>query len=142
MKKKDVKDIPCYTINTYDFTNEKVLGTLTANSTHTISLAREFFADVQALFGGKSPLIEKKIDDVVNSARTDFIKEVYNRYPNATSVIGLNIRLSDSYMVNDTLNYARSAYNIAKMFFGGEAQQPVYTLIIVAVITGTAVGKI
>ena len=137
-----MKEVPCYTINTYDFTKEKVLGTLTANSTHTISLAREFLADLQGLFGGKSSLIEKKIDDVVNSAKVDFFKELAKRYPNATLVIGYNVRLSDSYMVNETLNYMSSAFDIAKMFIGGERSPPVYTLIIIAVITGTAVGKI
>ena len=76
-----------------------------------MSVPRGAIAGIKAIFGGKASEIEKKVQDTTNGAKEDFYNELRQNYPNATSVIGLNIQVSE---------------------MGG---------FIIALITGTAIGN-
>jgi len=148
--------IPIYTINTYDFQNEKALGILTANSVHMVSLGRHIGAVISGIFGGDSSLIEKKIQDIVDAAKEEFLKKISIQYPNATSVIGYTVIISETIVENDSLTYAKGAYNIASgiaSLFGGKKDidideshkgggDTVWTPVFVATVTGTAIGPL
>ncbi len=55
------------TSGTYDTSKYEVKGLVTATHTEGLSLLRGVAAEVTGLFGGKSDLMNKKVNDVLNN---------------------------------------------------------------------------
>ena len=87
--------IPLYTFNYFDPDTSVALGTVIGKNAQGISLLRGAIAGVKAIFGGKASDIEKKVQDATDGAKTDFYQQLRKEFPNATSVVGLNIQVSE-----------------------------------------------
>lgn len=87
--------VQIYTTNYFDQQREQPLGAVFGRRVEAISLLRGLVAGVQGLFGGQIGPVEKKIDDGVQGAKDDLMLAVRKQFPNATSVIGLQIQISE-----------------------------------------------
>ena len=85
--------VPLYTLNNFDPKQSVPLGIVIGKHAEAISLGRSAFAGIKGVFGGKASEIEKKVKDATNGAKEDFYKELRQNYPDATSVVGLNIQI-------------------------------------------------
>ncbi len=87
--------IPLFSSNFFDTQKQVPLGAVFGKRIEAISLFRGFAAGIQGLFGGQIGMVEKKIQDVMEGAKADLLKEVNQKYPQAQSVIGLQIQITD-----------------------------------------------
>ncbi len=87
--------IPLFSSNYFDTQKQVPLGAVFGKRIEAISLFRGFAAGIQGLFGGQIGMVEKKIQDVMEGAKADLLKEVNQKYPQAQSVIGLQIQITD-----------------------------------------------
>ena len=85
--------VPIFTIK--DFNKEKYepLGLVTGSDQESVSVIRKYFANVIGLFGGKSALLHKKIDDLIAKAKNDLIKNTLKEFPTATGIYNAKISL-------------------------------------------------
>jgi len=88
-------DIPLYTFNYFDPSTSTTLGTVIGKHAEAISLVRGAIAGIKSWFGGKASEIEKKVTDATEGAKNDFYKQLNKEYPNATSVVGVNIQVCE-----------------------------------------------
>lgn len=88
-------EVPLYTFNFFDPSTSVTLGTVIGKHAEAISLVRGAIAGIKSLFGGKASEIEKKVSDATEGAKNDLYKELSKQYPNATSVIGVNIQVCE-----------------------------------------------
>lgn len=88
-------EVPLYTFNFFDPSKNITLGTVIGKHAESISLLRGAIAGIKAIFGGKASELEKKVSDATEGAKKDFYKQLNNEYPNADSVIGVNIQVSE-----------------------------------------------
>jgi uncharacterized protein YbjQ (UPF0145 family) len=87
--------VPLFSINYFDTQKYVPLGSVFAKRIEAISLFRGFAAGIQGLFGGQIGMVEKKIQDVVDGAKADLLKQIQTQYPQARMVIGLQIQVTD-----------------------------------------------
>lgn len=88
-------EVPLYTFNYFDPSTSVTLGTVIGKHAEAISLVRGAIAGIKSLFGGKAGEIEKKVSDATEGAKNDLYKELNKQFPNATSVIGVNIQVCE-----------------------------------------------
>jgi uncharacterized protein YbjQ (UPF0145 family) len=87
--------IPLFSSNYFDTQKQMPLGAVFGKRIEAISLFRGFAAGIQGLFGGQIGMVEKKIQDVVEGAKADLLKDLQQKYPQAQSVIGFQIQITD-----------------------------------------------
>lgn len=87
--------IPLLTITAFNREQYSPLGAVFGKRVEAMSLFRGFVAGVQGLFGGQIEMVEKKIQDVVEGAKADFMKQLQLQYPEAKFVVGFQIHISD-----------------------------------------------
>lgn len=87
--------IPVFSTNYFDQQREQPLGAVFGRRVEAISLLRGLVAGVQGLFGGQVGPLEKKIDDGIQGAKDDLMQAVRKQFPNASSIIGLQIQISE-----------------------------------------------
>jgi uncharacterized protein YbjQ (UPF0145 family) len=101
--------LPMITINSFDPTTYKVLGSFVAHHTETVSFGRELFAQVKGTFGGPSDLYKKKMNDTIQKALDTFKLGVKSQYKDATFIIGLRINIFE--FNSNTENQGKSIGN-------------------------------
>lgn len=87
--------IPLFSSNYFDTQKQMPLGAVFGKRIEAISLFRGLAAGIQGLFGGQIGMVEKKIQDVVEGAKADLMREIQQKFPQAQSVIGLQIQITD-----------------------------------------------
>lgn len=87
--------VPLYTISTFNQQKYMPLGAIFGKRIEAISLFRGFAAGFQGLFGGQIGMVEKKIQDAMEGAKADLLKQAQLMYPQAQAVIGLQIHITD-----------------------------------------------
>ena len=87
--------VPVYTFNYFDPEKSVALGTVVGKHAEAISLGRSVVAGVKGIFGGKASEIEKKLKDTINGAKEDIQIQLRQEFPNATSIIGLDVQLNE-----------------------------------------------
>jgi len=87
--------IPLFSRNYFDTQKQMPLGAVFGKRIEAISLFRGLAAGIQGLFGGQIGMVEKKIQDVVEGAKADLMREIQQKFPQAQSVIGLQIQITD-----------------------------------------------
>lgn len=98
--------IPLLTINTYDFKKEKTLGTIIVSSASTrqyisdkdVPKGHIFAMDVSSVFGGKSIVFTRSVEDAIDDAKIKLYSEIRKKYSSATCVIGLQVSLTSQMM--------------------------------------------
>jgi uncharacterized protein YbjQ (UPF0145 family) len=83
------------TTTQYDATKYSAAGTVVINRVEGISLLRNMFAGIGALFGGKNTLIQEAVDRLQARSLTDFTAKVQSTYPNTVQVIALHTDISE-----------------------------------------------
>jgi uncharacterized protein YbjQ (UPF0145 family) len=86
---------PILTTTQYDATKYSAVGTVVINRVEGISLLRNMFAGIGALFGGKNTLIQEAVDRLQARSLTDFTAKVQSTYPNTVQVISLHTDISE-----------------------------------------------
>ena len=79
----------------YDATKYTAVGTVVLNRVEGISLLRNMFAGIGALFGGKNTLIQEAVDRLQARSLTEFTAKIQATYPNTVQVIGLHTDISE-----------------------------------------------
>ena len=88
--------IPIYTTELMNPDPKKyiVLGTVVGNDRERISLVRNVGESFMTMFGWSSGLMRKKMDDLVENAKADLMKQVAQKYPTATAVYGADFNFN------------------------------------------------
>ena len=83
------------TTTQYDATKYTPVGSVVLNRVEGISLLRNMFAGIGALFGGKNTLIQEAVDRLQARSLTDFTAKVQATYPNTVQVVALHTDISE-----------------------------------------------
>jgi uncharacterized protein YbjQ (UPF0145 family) len=88
--------IPIYTTELINPDPKKyvVLGLVVGNDRERISLARHVGESFMGIFGWSSGLMRKKMNDLVENAKADLMKQVAQKFPNATAVYGADFNFN------------------------------------------------
>jgi uncharacterized protein YbjQ (UPF0145 family) len=86
---------PILTTTQYDATKYTPVGSVVLNRVEGISLLRNMFAGIGALFGGKNTLIQEAVDRLQLRSLTDFTAKVQATYPNTVQVVALHTDISE-----------------------------------------------
>jgi uncharacterized protein YbjQ (UPF0145 family) len=83
------------TLHTFDPVKYKEAGLVYAVHVEAVSAFRGMVADFGALFGNKSELITKKLNDAMIGAYNELESVAKKQYPNAAGVIGIRTQFGD-----------------------------------------------
>jgi uncharacterized protein YbjQ (UPF0145 family) len=84
--------IPIFTIKDFDKEKYEPLGMVTGSDQESVSGIRKWFVDFFSIFGGKSTLLHKKIDDTLEKAKADLLKNTAKEFPTAVAIY--NVKMS------------------------------------------------
>jgi uncharacterized protein YbjQ (UPF0145 family) len=79
------------TSDLYDLQKYEVKALVTATHTEGLSLARGFIAEIGGLFGGKSDLMNKKVNDVMNM----LIQKLQKQIQSGERIIGVSFEFAE-----------------------------------------------
>jgi uncharacterized protein YbjQ (UPF0145 family) len=79
-------DLLLLTNNEYDRSKYRSVGIVTATHVEAISGLRSFGADIMGIFGNKSELLTKKMDDALRGVNTSLLSVAKGKYPNLAGI--------------------------------------------------------
>ena len=74
------------TNNEYDRSRFKSVGAVMATHVEAISGLRSFGADIMGIFGNKSELLTKKMDDALRGVNAGLLSAAKGKYPNLAGI--------------------------------------------------------
>jgi uncharacterized protein YbjQ (UPF0145 family) len=74
------------TNNEYDRSKFKSVGAVMATHVEAISGLRTFGADIMGIFGNKSELLTKKMDDALRGVNSGLLSAAKGKYPNLAGI--------------------------------------------------------
>ena len=86
---------PLLSTTQYDATKYTPVGTVILNNVEGVSLLRNMFAGLGALFGGKNTLIQEAVDRLQARGTAAFTAKVQATYPNTVMVVALHTDISE-----------------------------------------------
>ena len=92
--KTPVDYIALSTTTEYDEHMFKPAGMVVTNHVETISMARNFFAAIPGVLGGKSSLIQNAINDLTKNAEEELRREARRKFANVQQIIGVDIKIN------------------------------------------------
>ena len=92
--KTPVDYVALTTMTEYDEHMYKPAGMIVTNRVETISMARNFFAAIPGVLGGKSTLIQNAINSLTKNAEEELRREARRKFANVEQVIGVDIKLN------------------------------------------------
>lgn len=95
-----MSDLLLLTNNEYDKAKYQSAGAVMATHIEAISGARAFGADIMGLFGNKSELLTKKMDDALQGVNAGLLTLAKSRYPNLVGICDLRYS-SDNFSTDD-----------------------------------------
>ena len=103
------KPLPIFTIQTFSQTALQPAGAIFAQRVESISMGRNFFAGVAGAVGGRSTLMEKKMNDLTKSLMEELDIQAKRQYPNAVALVDVSV------------NFSEMGKNDSNMFLAGQA---------------------
>jgi uncharacterized protein YbjQ (UPF0145 family) len=79
-------DLLLLTNNEYDREKYRSVGIVTATHIEAISGLRSFGADIMGIFGNKSELLTKKMNDALRGVNTSLLSVAKGKYPNLAGI--------------------------------------------------------
>ena len=89
------KQLPIFTIQTFNQNALQPAGAVFAQRVESISIARNFFAGVTGIVGGRSTMMEKKMNDLTTVLMEELDIQAKKIYPNAVALVNVNVHFSD-----------------------------------------------
>jgi uncharacterized protein YbjQ (UPF0145 family) len=89
------KLLPVFTIQTFNQNALQPAGAVFAQRVETISLARNLFAGIGGIVGGRSTLMEKKMNDLTQALMQELDLQAKKMYPNAVALVNVQLIFSD-----------------------------------------------
>jgi len=89
------KPLPVFTIQTFNQNALQPAGAVFAQRVETISLARNIFAGIGGIVGGRSTLMEKKMNDLTQALMQELDMQAKKMYPNAVALVDVELNFSD-----------------------------------------------
>jgi uncharacterized protein YbjQ (UPF0145 family) len=89
------RPLPVFTIQTFNQNALQPAGAVFAQRVEAISIARNFFAGVSGVVGGRNTMMEKKMNDLTRALMEELDIQAKKLYPNAVALINVNVHFSD-----------------------------------------------
>ena len=89
------KLLPVFTIQTFNQNTLQPAGAVFAQRVESISIARNFFAGVSGIVGGRSTIMEKKMNDLTTVLMEELDIQAKKIYPNAIALVNVKVHFSD-----------------------------------------------
>jgi len=89
------KALPVFTIQTFNQNALQPAGAVFAQRVESISVARGFFSGVTGVAGGRSTMMEKKMNDLTLSLMQELDTQAKKMYPNTVALVNVQIHFSD-----------------------------------------------
>ena len=87
--------LPVFTIQTFNQNALQPAGAVFAQRVESISITRNFFAGVAGVVGGRSAMMEKKMNDLTTLLMEELDIQAKKLYPNAVALVNVNVHFSD-----------------------------------------------
>jgi uncharacterized protein YbjQ (UPF0145 family) len=101
--------LPIFTVQTFNQSVLQPAGAVFAQRVESVQIARNFFAGTSNTAGGRSTMMEKKMNDLTTALLEELDQQATKKYPNAVALIDVNIDFSDM------------GKNDSNMFLAGQA---------------------
>lgn len=89
------KPLPVFTIQTFNQSALQPAGAVFAQRVESISIARNFFAGVAGVVGGRSTMMEKKMNDLTQALMQELDIQAKKMYPSAVALVNVQVHFSD-----------------------------------------------
>jgi uncharacterized protein YbjQ (UPF0145 family) len=89
------RPLPVFTIQTFNQNALQPAGAVFAQRVESISIARNFFAGLGGVVGGRSTMMEKKMNDLTTVLMEELDIQAKKLYPNAVALVNVNVHFSD-----------------------------------------------
>ena len=89
------RPLPVFTIQTFNQNALQPAGAVFAQRVEAISIARNFFAGIGGVVGGRSTMMEKKMNDLTRALMEELDIQAKKLYPNAVALVNVNLHFSD-----------------------------------------------
>jgi uncharacterized protein YbjQ (UPF0145 family) len=89
------KLLPVFTIQTFNQNALQPAGAVFAQRVESISIARNFFAGLGGVVGGRNTMMEKKMNDLTRALMEELDIQAKKLYPNAVALVNVNVHFSD-----------------------------------------------
>lgn len=89
------KPLPVFTIQTFNQTALQPAGAVFVQRVESISVARNFFAGISGVVGGRSTMMEKKMNDLTKVLMEELDLQAKKMYPNAVALVNVDLHFSD-----------------------------------------------
>lgn len=89
------KQLPVFTIQTFNQNALQPAGAVFAQRVESISIARNFFAGLGGIVGGRSTMMEKKMNDLTTVLMEELDTQTKKIYPNAVALVNVQVHFSD-----------------------------------------------
>lgn len=97
-------DLLLLTNNEYDRSKYRSVGIVTATHIEAISGLRSFGADIMGIFGNKSELLTKKMDDALRGVNTSLLSVSKGKYPNLAGICDIRYD-TNTFATDETSTY-------------------------------------
>jgi len=87
--------LPVFTIQTFNQNSLQPAGAVFAQRVESISIARNFFAGIGGIVGGRSTMMEKKMNDLTRVLMEELDTQAKKIYPNAVALVNVQVHFSD-----------------------------------------------
>jgi uncharacterized protein YbjQ (UPF0145 family) len=89
------KLLPVFTVQTFNQNALQPAGAIFAQRVEAISIARSFVAGVAGVVGGRSTLMEKKMNDLTRALMEELDLQARKLYPNAVALVDVEVHFSN-----------------------------------------------
>jgi uncharacterized protein YbjQ (UPF0145 family) len=87
--------LPIFTVQKFNKNTLQPAGAVFAQRVESISIVRNFFAGIAGIAGGRSTMMEKKMNDLTTVLLEELDQQAIKKYPNAVALIDVDIHFSD-----------------------------------------------
>lgn len=87
--------LPIFTVQKFNKNSLQPAGAVFAQRVESISIVRNFFAGIAGVAGGRSTMMEKKMNDLTTVLLEELDQQAIKKYPNAVALIDVDIHFSD-----------------------------------------------
>ena len=89
------KLLPVFTVQTFNQNALQPAGAVFAQRVEAINISRSFVAGASGIVGGRSVMMEKKMNDLTRALMEELDLQTKKLYPNAVALINVTVHFSD-----------------------------------------------
>lgn len=89
------KPLPVFTIQTFNQSALQPAGAVFAQRVESISVGRSFFSGIGGVAGGRSTMMEKKMNDLTQALVQELDIQAKKMYPSAVALVNVQVHFSD-----------------------------------------------